>query len=95
MYARVTNYKMKPESIGTATAMLHAMKAQIMGLPVAIQFINSINSDGTGCVISIVESREISESNQPAIQAIWAQFRDHLLAAPVANGYEVIVDWKN
>ena len=95
MHARVTHYKMKPESIETATAMLHSMKDQIMALPGMKQFINSINADGTGCVIAIVESREISEANEPATQSIWAQYSDHLLAVPEANGFDVIVDWSN
>jgi hypothetical protein len=95
VFARVTRYRMKPESIETATAMLHAMKAQIMALPGMKQFINTVNSDGSGCVIAIVESRAISEANEPATQTIWAQYKDHLLAPPTADGFEVIVDWRN
>jgi len=95
MFARVTTYKMKPESIETATAILHQMKAQIMALPGMKQFINTINADGSGCVISIVESKEISDANEAATQAIWSHYKDHLTAVPEATGYEVIVDWKN
>lgn len=95
MFARVTHYKMKPASIETATAMLHEMKPQIMALPGMKQFINSINADGSGCVVSLIESREISEANEASVQAIWTHYQDHLLAPPETSGFDVIVDWSN
>ena len=95
MHMRVTHYKMKPEAIETATAMLHEMKPQIMALPGMQQFINTINSDGSGCVISVVESREISDANEAAVQSIWALYSDFLQAVPEASGFDVIVDWRN
>ena len=72
MHIRVTDYKMKPESIETATAMLQEMKAQIMALPGMKHSTNTINADGSGCVIAKVESREILEVNESATQSIWA-----------------------
>ena len=95
MHIRVTHYKMKPDAIEEATAKLHEMKSQIMALPGMHQFINSINADGTGCIVSMVESREISEANEPAVQSIWAHYSDYLLAVPEAAGFDVIVDWRN
>jgi hypothetical protein len=95
MHIRVTHYKMKPELIETATAMLHEMKTQIMALSGMKQFINSINADGSGCVIAMVESREVSEANEPATQSIWAHYSDQLLAVPETDAYDVIVDWSN
>ena len=56
MYARVTRFKMKQGSVEQAKGMIEPMKAQIMGLPGVVQFINTINDDGSGCVISINES---------------------------------------
>ena len=93
MHVRITHYRMKPEAIEAATALLHEMKEQIMALPGLKQFIYSINSDGTGCVVAVVESREISDANEPAVQALWAHYADHLLKAPKAEGYDVIADW--
>ncbi|MGH1407761.1 MAG: hypothetical protein ACRBBJ_14490 [Rhodomicrobiaceae bacterium] len=93
MYARVTHYKMKPESVEIATAMLEQMKDPIMSLPGLKQFINSINADGTGCVYTIVESKEISDANQNAVASIWAQFSEHLEQAPEAQGFDVIANW--
>ena len=70
MHMRVTHYKMKPDAMEAATAKLHDIKAQIMALPGMHQFTNSANADGTGCIVSLVESREISEANQSAVQAV-------------------------
>lgn len=95
MYVRVTRYQMKPDAIPTATALLEQIKDQVMGLPGVLQFINSINQDGHGCVMSINESEELSESNSAAVQAIWQQFGEHLMSPPEASGYNVIVNWKN
>lgn len=95
MYARVTHYRMKPESVESGTALLHEMKDRIMALPGLIHFINSVNADGSGCVISIVESKETSDANAEAVQAIWAAFADHLAGAPEMNGFDVIANWSN
>ena len=95
MFVRVTHYSMKPDVIEQATAQLNQMKQQIMALPGTQQFINSVNADGSGCVITIVESREISDANQGAVQAIWAHFGDFLTAAPEPQGFDVVVNWSN
>jgi len=86
---------MKADAIEAATAMLHEMKSRIMALPGMHQFINSIHPDGTGCIVSMIESRELSDANEPAVQSIWAHNRDDLLAIPEASGFDVIVDWRN
>ena len=48
MFARITHYKMKPESIETATAQLEQMKPQIMALPGLRQFLNAIGMSAFG-----------------------------------------------
>lgn len=95
MFARVTNYRMKPESVDTAKAMLDDLKPQIMALAGLKQFINMMNDDGTGCVVSIVESEEVSNANQAAVQALWGQFADHLAEPPTAEGYNIIMNEAN
>ena len=95
MFARVTRFKMKQGSVAEAKAMIEPMKAQIMGLPGVVQFINTINDDGSGCVISINESQSQSDANQEQVAAIWANFADHLEGPPSPEGYEVFVNWSN
>ncbi|WP_298917887.1 hypothetical protein [uncultured Roseobacter sp.] len=50
---------MKPESVSAMTGILNDLKEQVMALPRLQQFINTINEDGSGCVIAIVENQEI------------------------------------
>lgn len=95
MYARVTKYRMKPESIEEALAKLDAMKPQIMALPGLVHFTNMMNDDGSGVVVSVVESQEASDANQDKVQALWANFADDLAEAPVAEGYNVLMNEAN
>ncbi len=95
MFARITHYKMKPESVESATATLNQMKDKIMSLPGMVQFVNTMNSDGSGCVISVVESQAISDANQEAVGQIWAVFADHLEGTPEATGFDVTANWSN
>ncbi|MDU8942643.1 hypothetical protein [Ovoidimarina sediminis] len=93
MYARVTKYKMKPGAMDGATAMNEQLKPKIMGLPGMIQFLNVGNDDGTGYVISIVESQEISEANADKVKALWAEMGAFLEEPPVPEGYDVRFNW--
>lgn len=85
MFVRVTHYRLKPESIVAAKLLPEGMKPRIMALPGMLRFVNAVNPDGNGCVFSVIESRQISEGNDAAVQAIWAAFRDHLVAPPTAE----------
>ena len=95
MFARITKYRMKPESVETAKAKLIELKPQIMSLPGMKNFINLMNEDGNGCVVSIVESKDLSEANQDRVQALWAQFADHLAEPPVVDGFDVLMNETN
>lgn len=95
MYARITHFKMKSGSVETAKDMVHQMKDQIMALPGMEQFINTVNSDGSGCVVALVESQAISEANEDNVKAIWAHFGDHLESPPEPDGFEVFANWSN
>jgi len=93
MFARVTEYQMKPGSIDEGTELLHALKDQIMAMPGMHNFINVINADGSGMVISVVESEAVSEANAPAVAELWGHFADHLAGPPKACGYRVLANW--
>ena len=95
MYARVTSYKMKADSTDAAVALLEDLKSDIMALPGLQHFINVMNDDGSGYVISVVESQAVSDANQEKVMAIWSNFADHLEAIPQPQGFDVIADWKN
>lgn len=95
MFARITHYKMKAGSRDAATAQLHQMKGEIMALPGLKQFINTMNEDGSGYVVSLVESKEVSDANADRVKALWGQLGEYLEAMPSPEGYDVIVDWSN
>ena len=95
MFARISRYRMKPESVDAAMALLNELKPQIMSLPGMLNFINVINEDGSGYVVSVVESEEISNANQDKVQAIWARFADHLAEPPVIEGFNVLMNESN
>ena len=95
MFMRVTHYRMKPSAITAAKAMLEQMKEQIMSMPGMIRFTNSLNDDGTGCVVALVESKEASEANASRVAEAWSAFADHLDGAPEPHGFEVFADWSN
>lgn len=95
MFMRVTHYRMKPSAIEAAKAMLDQMQEQIMSMPGMIRFTNSINEDGSGCVVAVVESKELSDANAGRVAEAWAAFADHLDGAPEPHGFEVFADWRN
>lgn len=93
MFARITHYKMKADSIGAATEMIHSLKSQIMALDGMHQFINVMKSDGSGYVISLVKDEATSNANADKVKALWANFGPFLEAMPTPEGYDVVVDW--
>lgn len=95
MFARVTEYQMKPGSVEAATELLNSLKDRIMSMPGVHNFINVINDDGSGLVISVVESEAASEANAPKVAELWGQFADHLAGPPKASGYTLLANWRN
>ncbi len=93
MFARVTKYKMKADATDAATALMHQLKGDILALPGMHRFINVMAPDGSGYVISVVESQETSDANADAVRALWGRFADHLEAIPTPEGYDVVADW--
>jgi len=95
MFARVTPFKMKPGTRAEATALMDQLKPKIMGMPGMQNFINVMNDDGSGYVISVVESEAISNANAETVKSLWAEFAPMLEAMPVPEGYDVLANWSN
>lgn len=93
MFARITRYKMKAGSRDEGEALVTQLKDQIMSLDGMQQFINCANEDGSGYVISLVESQEKSDANAEKVAAIWGNFAHLLEAAPTPEGFDVIANW--
>jgi len=95
MFARVTHYKMKPGSRDAATAKMEGLKDRILGMPGMHNFINVMNDDGTGYVIALVESEDVSNANAENVQALWGEFAGFLEEMPTPQGFDVLVSWSN
>ena len=95
MFARVIHYKMKPGSKDATTAIMNSLKSEIMGMPGIHNFINVANDDGSGYVISVVESEATSNANAAKVAELWGAFSDYMEAAPKAVGYDVVANWKS
>ena len=54
MFARVSTYRMKPESIADAEKKLQELMPTIMGMDGMVTFTNAIDADGNGVVVSVV-----------------------------------------
>ena len=95
MFARITRYRMKPDSIAAATALLETLKPQIMALPGLLNFINVMNDDGNGYVVSVLESEDMANANLDQVQALWGQFADHLAEPPATGNFNVLMNEAN
>ena len=95
MYARITPFKMKPGSKDAATKLVDGLKSQIMALPGIQQFINVIDNDGAGYVISLTDVETPTPETNEKIKQIWGGFAEHLEAMPQASSYDLIAHWKN
>ena len=95
MFARISKYRMKPESIAEAEAKVQALLPTIFGMDGMVTFTNVIDADGNGIVVSVVESEEKSEQNSEQVAKIWSEFSDLLLGPPEVSGYRVIAHESN
>jgi len=95
MFARISTYKMKPESIADAEAKMEELLPRIMGMDGMISFTNAIDGNGNGVVVSVVESEEKSNANKEQIAKLWAEFSQFLLQPPEIGGYRVIAHESN
>ena len=95
MFARITRFKMKPGSRDAATEKMEELKSRIMGMPWMVSFTNVMNEDGSGVVVSLVESEATSDANAETVKALWSEFSHWLEEVPTPEGYDVIANWSN
>ena len=95
MFARISTYKMKLESIAEAEAKVQKLLPTILGMDGMVTFTNVIDAEGNGVVVSIVASEAQSEMNSEQVAKIWSEFSDYLLGPPEVSGYRVIAHQSN
>jgi hypothetical protein len=86
---------MKADSMTDAIAMMEHLKPRILAMPGMMRFINVHDDTGAGYIVSLVESQDVSDANQEAVKAMWANFADFLEEPPVPQGFDVVADWSN
>jgi hypothetical protein len=64
-------------------------------MPGMHHFFNAVNEDGSGYVVSVVESEAVSNANADEVAKIWSNFADFLEGPPKTEGYDVIANWSN
>ena len=95
MFARITQFRMKPEEMDAATSKIEELKPRILALPGMQHFIQVVNEDGNGYVISLIDSEAVSNPGDEQIREIWSSFSQYLAAPPEAPmTYRVISDWE-
>lgn len=95
MFARITQFKMKPGTREAATAKMNELKDEIMGMPGMHSFTNVMNEDGSGYVVAVVESEATSTANAPKVAELWGNFAQFLESPPTPVGYDVVAHWDN
>ncbi|SDJ29026.1 hypothetical protein [Aliiruegeria lutimaris] len=93
MFARVTNYKMKPGSRAAATEIMNSLKADILALPGMTRFINVMNDDGNGYVIALSTEEAMDSDTANKVNQLWGAFSEHLEGPPDRASFHVIADW--
>lgn len=93
MFARVTPYQLKPGARDAAIAEMEAMKSDVLALPGLQRFVNVLNEDGSGYIVSLVESEEVSNGNMERVRALWGRMGPHLAEMPTPKGGEVVANW--
>ena len=93
MFARITQFKMKPGMQDAAEAKMNELKDQIMGMEGMHSFTNVMNEDGTGFVVAVVQSEETSNANASKVAKLWGHFAEFLEGPPSPAGYDVVVHW--
>ena len=93
MYARVSRYRMKPESFAEAQRRVEEMRPQIAAIPGLRAWRNvGRESDATGVVFAIYDDQATAEAAQSVANEIWAEFADHLAGPPETEGYDWVID---
>ena len=94
MLARITRFKMKPDSAAAARALIESLRAEIMALPGMHGCINVMNEDGSGYVISLIDADGTSPESIDRVRAIWHRFRDHVETMPAPEIFDVVSEWR-
>ena len=95
MFARVTKFKCKPDSLADAKAHLNAVRDRILGLAGLHQFLNVVDADGHGYTISVWDSEASATANAGHVAEIWSGLAPHMDGPLQPGSYNVAVNLTN
>ena len=90
MYARLTRYKIKPEHIDEARALVNEMGSAGIDSAGVFQLINLGRDDGSGVLIAIYQSQEDAARVSDRIKQAWKQIIPFLDRTPEPDEFDVI-----
>ena len=90
MHARLTRYKIKPEHIDEARALVNEMGSAGIDSAGVFQLINLGGDDGSGVLIAVYQSKEHAARAFDRVQEAWAQFAHLLEGPPAPEEFDVI-----
>ena len=92
---RITRFRMRPDAIEAARALVGGLQAEIMAQPGMLRCIIVMNEDGRGYVLALTDERGGEPESVDRVRMLWHKFRDHLEEAPEPEIFAVVADWSN
>jgi hypothetical protein len=93
MQARITRFKMRPDAVDAARALVHQLQDEIMAQPGIERCIVVMNEDGSGHVVALIDRAGSSPEAVDRVRTLWHRFHDHLETMPDPEIIEVVADW--
>lgn len=93
MHARITRFKMKPDSVAAARALMEEIRGEITAQPGVERVVIVMNPDGAGHVVALIGPAGSSPEAVDGVRRLWHRFHDHLEAVPDPEIYDVVADW--
>jgi hypothetical protein len=92
---RITRFRMRPDAIDAARALVGELRAEIMAQPGILRCIVAMNEDGRGYVMALTDERGGVPESVDRVRRLWHRFHDHLDQSPEPEIFDVVVDWSN
>jgi len=92
---RITRFRMRPDAIEAARALVGQIEAEIMAQPGLLRCIVVMNEDGRGYVMALTDARGGLPESVDRVRMLWHKCHDHLDEVPEPEISDVVADWSN
>ncbi len=87
MYARVTQFVCKLESLDDLVAQMDDVKAKVKKIPGVVDVYSVWGDDGHGVVMALYQDQAACDTAVPLVADVWSVMADFLAGPPEAKGY--------